>query len=272
MNLALLAKQCRRLTAHQNSLFHQVFKGKYIKYGDILSAELGANPSWAWRSILEGRKVIKKGLKWRMGKGINIQVYEDPWITNSCPFSMPRSIQSNPNLTLVHQLMQQDGSQDTKLIRANFPQLIANQILAITPTGSDDSRIWNLNQGANYTVSSGYKLAFGFFQPLIEVFPAYMRNKEMCQSIWSFKVPHKVKIFIWKLIHQGVLVKVNLKKMLPWIADSCPRCNSHQESISHCLLKCHQSETAWRLLSWAPSIRNQEFKRFADWWDHYFQH
>ena len=76
--------------------------------------------------------------------------------------------------------MQQNGSPHIELIRANFPKLITDKILAITPTGSDDSRIWNLNQGANYTVSSGYKLAFGFFQPLIEVFPAYMRNKEMC--------------------------------------------------------------------------------------------
>ena len=81
---------------------------------------------------------------------------------------------------MVHQLMQQNGSRHIELIRANFPKLITDKILAITPTGSDDNKIWSLNRGGKYTVSSGYKVAFGFFQPPIEVFLAYMRNKELC--------------------------------------------------------------------------------------------
>ena len=48
MNLALFAKQCWRLLASQNSLFYKVFRGKYFKFGDVLTAEIESNPSWAW--------------------------------------------------------------------------------------------------------------------------------------------------------------------------------------------------------------------------------
>lgn len=45
MNLALLAKQYWMLALESSSLFYKVFKGKYFRFGDILSAELGSNPS-----------------------------------------------------------------------------------------------------------------------------------------------------------------------------------------------------------------------------------
>jgi len=36
--------------------------------------------SFAWRSILKGREVIKKGAQWRVGNGENILIYKDRWL------------------------------------------------------------------------------------------------------------------------------------------------------------------------------------------------
>ena len=39
-----------------------------------------ASGSFAWHSILKARKVILKGMKWRIGDGKSINIYGDNWL------------------------------------------------------------------------------------------------------------------------------------------------------------------------------------------------
>ena len=48
-----------------------------------MNAKLGSNPSYLWRSLLEGRSLLQRGMVWRVGDGSNIQVWDDPWLP--CP-------------------------------------------------------------------------------------------------------------------------------------------------------------------------------------------
>ncbi|KAL4627161.1 hypothetical protein ACB092_05G147900 [Castanea dentata] len=50
-NLAILAKQGWRLQTNSSSLFYRVYKAKYFPNCDFVDAELGGQPSYAWRSI-----------------------------------------------------------------------------------------------------------------------------------------------------------------------------------------------------------------------------
>ena len=59
-NGAMLAKQVWRLLEDKTSLFHRFFKAKFFPSGNIFYAKEG-NGSFAWKSILKGREVIKKG-------------------------------------------------------------------------------------------------------------------------------------------------------------------------------------------------------------------
>ena len=43
-------------------------------------ASLGANPSFAWRSIMAGQSIVKKGIRWQVGNGDNIRIWMDKWI------------------------------------------------------------------------------------------------------------------------------------------------------------------------------------------------
>ena len=51
-NLALLAKQGWRLQTNSSSLFHRVYKAKYFPMCDFLEADMGHQPSYAWRSLM----------------------------------------------------------------------------------------------------------------------------------------------------------------------------------------------------------------------------
>ena len=43
--------------------------------------------SYAWRSILIRREVLKEGMRWRVGDGTIIHVWDDPWMpSNFLPF------------------------------------------------------------------------------------------------------------------------------------------------------------------------------------------
>ena len=78
-NDAMLAKQVWRLAENQASLFHRFFKEKFFPNGSIFDAKVGSG-SFAWRSILKGRDIVRKGLQWRVGNGSLIRIYHDSWL------------------------------------------------------------------------------------------------------------------------------------------------------------------------------------------------
>ena len=78
-NQALLAKQCWRLVNQPDCLVARFIASRYHPHGDFMSVELGARPSYAWRSLLFGRELMEKGLRREIGNGHNTRVWLDKW-------------------------------------------------------------------------------------------------------------------------------------------------------------------------------------------------
>jgi len=93
-NTALLAKQGWRILQAQDSLVRRILKEKYFPQGSFLQAQLGRNPSYACLSIFNARKVLERGLMWRVGNGDNIQIWQDKWIPKPTTYKIrwPESI------------------------------------------------------------------------------------------------------------------------------------------------------------------------------------
>ena len=70
----MLAKQGWRLIQHEDSLVARILEAKYYENGDFMTAQVGNNPSYTWRSIIEGRAILEKGLIWRVGNGTSINI------------------------------------------------------------------------------------------------------------------------------------------------------------------------------------------------------
>ena len=66
-NDALLAKQAWRLLHQKDSLFYRIFKARFFPHCSILEAPNSSNGFYAWRSILKGRDLLLKGVRWRVG-------------------------------------------------------------------------------------------------------------------------------------------------------------------------------------------------------------
>ena len=79
-NDALLAKQAWLLLHNKDSLFYRVFKSKFFPHCSILDDKENFGGSYAWRSILKGRYVLKKGVRWRIGTGESINLWANLWM------------------------------------------------------------------------------------------------------------------------------------------------------------------------------------------------
>ena len=79
-NKALLAKQGWHLQMGGNSLLYRVLKAKYFPTSDFVHALIGHNPSYIWRSLIFAQRLVIEGLRWRVGNGANIKVWQDKWV------------------------------------------------------------------------------------------------------------------------------------------------------------------------------------------------
>ena len=79
-NQALLAKQAWRILSSPESLVSKVLQAKYFPNSDFLASSAHVGCSHIWRSIVWGKELLEKGLRWNVGDGSNLKVFKDKWI------------------------------------------------------------------------------------------------------------------------------------------------------------------------------------------------
>jgi hypothetical protein len=75
-NQALLAKQAWRVFSSPDSLAAKFLKAKYFNQGDFLTATAKVGCSHIWRSLMWGKELLSKGLRWNVGDGKSIDVFQ----------------------------------------------------------------------------------------------------------------------------------------------------------------------------------------------------
>lgn len=82
-NDALLAKIAWRLLKNPDSILGQTLLGKYCHSSSLLDGPTTGDMSNEWRGILVGREVLKLGVGWAIGNGIDVNVCNENWISTS---------------------------------------------------------------------------------------------------------------------------------------------------------------------------------------------
>ncbi|KAJ9153349.1 hypothetical protein P3X46_026797 [Hevea brasiliensis] len=162
-NLALLAKQGWRILSDPDSLLAQVLKGRYFPHTSFIRAKKGNNPSWGWQSLLWGRQVLTRGVRWQFSDGNSILCKEDLWIPSSFP--NPAMVKDDADISInwASQLLNHNTNtwDISKLIRVYQEEEIKN-ILAfpISLFRKEDKIVWHFTNNGVYSVKSGYQLAY----------------------------------------------------------------------------------------------------------------
>lgn len=259
LNQALLAKQARRVLTNPESLAAKIFKQLYFPSCNFLQAKSGNNPSFVWTSLLCGRDLMAKGIRWRIGNGTRVNVFRDPWLLRPHTFK-PITVPNQGSLNImVSELINESGVWDWSKINGmlwEVDMLEVNRVLVGINFG-EDRIIWHYSPNGVYTVWSGYHLASDM--------DASSSNGLKCgfssglRKLWSLKLPNKIKIHLWRLLFNAIPVKVNLLIRGVGSESMCPCCRLFQEDVNHLFWYCHCARKIWRSSTLWPCLA--EFPR-----------
>lgn len=253
-NQSLLAKQSWRMLCFPDSLVARVFKGKYFPNTDILNSKAGYRPSYVWRSIIWGKKLMCKGLRKRIGSGRNTRVFSDPWLPREHSFKPITPIPPLRELTLVSDLISASGRWNEAKLREFFWEDDVNCILSIPLCKSalPDVWMWHFTKDGMFSTRSAYKL----FSNGLTMGECSFGNGNLVwwKKLWTSGIPSKVRIFMWKLFFEILPTNLNLCKrnitQIPW----CPICKKEKESVFHTFYDCKSSKILWDMVF--PQLRS----------------
>jgi len=160
-NLAMLGKHGWKFITEPNSLVARIFKARYFPSSSYLTATVGHNPSYVWRSIMRSRFIVRGGARWSIGSGATISILNEPWLSNG-EFISSDILGSHfvHNFTINILMNLHDKSWNEQVVRQVFSADIANKILH-TPLISqveEDKIIWKAERHRRYSVRSAYRL------------------------------------------------------------------------------------------------------------------
>lgn len=174
----------------------RLFKARYIPNTDFLICQIGANPSYVWRSIFSDKIDVQHGARWRIGTGANIPLFGAPWLKDG------RSFTTNCPMyeTLSHVKVQNIIEPTTKvwsttLISSPFGHNTIQIILNTTlhPLVSENKLVRKAEKNGNYFVRSAYRICV---TDIADNFHLHVPGR--WNLIWKLKVPPKIKNFVWR--------------------------------------------------------------------------
>lgn len=160
-NLALLGKQTRRILQHPKCLMARMLKERYFPETNILNANQGKKASFIWKSILQGRDLLKKGLRFCIGDGSLISAWLDPWLPLHNPRPPHKTVDAPPQLLVKDLLNSTQTDWDLLKVTTWIAPEDVDTVLSIKLSSSakEDFLGWHYTKDGMYTVKSAYWLS-----------------------------------------------------------------------------------------------------------------
>ena len=159
-NDALLAKQTWRVLHDKSSLFYRIFKARFFPNCSIMEATCPSSTSYAWKSIIKGRDVIKRGASLRIGDGKSVHIWGDRWLPQKhSPLVLSPQVHRLVEAK-VNRLIDEDRScWRTDLIDETLLDFEAKLVkgIPLCLIEQSDELIWPHSANGAYTVKMGYQ-------------------------------------------------------------------------------------------------------------------
>ncbi|KAL6204988.1 hypothetical protein ACLB2K_022254 [Fragaria x ananassa] len=253
-NLALLAKQGWRILQHPDNIVSRVLKAKYFLDSDFMDAKLKSGASFIWRSIMAGRQVLAKGVRYQVVNGENIFVWYDKWIPipyRFRPFSEP--MDGLEELKVADLIDPDDRAWQVHLLQELFTQhevdLIAK--IPLSCRAPSDRLVWHFDKRGRYNVKSGYwawRLASKATDQASSSSNAIGGEQGRYWScLWKINVSAKIKMFVWRLLRDIIPTRVALANRKVNVSDMhCLLCGVVAETGAHLFKECAVVKAFWR--------------------------
>jgi len=200
-------------------------------------------------------KVIENGIIWRVGDRNHIRIWEDAWIPAGVThrLSTPRG---NIVISKVAELIDPSrGTWDSELINDLFWEEDAVNILSI-PMHMDKEDIvaWHFVRKGVFSVKSAYHVLEDEAESKLvrqrgeSSSQSLGSRKQMWKKLWRVPRPPKIKQCVWRVAHNSLAHKMNIKSKKISLDTRCPVCLKYDEDGAHCFFKCKEVRKVWREL------------------------
>lgn len=165
---------------------------------DALDSSKG---SYAWKSLLKGRDVLRKGLRWRIGTGDAVNLWSDPWLPSTDQPQIQSLVSHEfANAQVCSIINPVTQCWDANLLNLLFlpHEVLLIQSIPLSQRPVEDKFVWPFNQSGAYNVKSGYK----FLSQEVEAldFRAQDVDQDVWMKVWGLTVQNKIKNLLWRAI------------------------------------------------------------------------
>lgn len=219
---------------------------------------------------MHGLELVKKGAIWRIGNGRSVRIWRDPWIprefSNKVIFPRGRC-----RLCWVSELITPRREWDKNLLLSYFNPMDVKAILKvkISHRPMEDFVAWSRDNSGIFTVRSAYNLALYLKNEHVTGCSSASADGErkLWQHIWSGAIPHKVKIFSWKLSKDALCTKANKVKRNMEKEATCELCGMTNETSFHAVVECPLAFDLRQAMRQRWSLPKEELFRYTgpDW-------
>lgn len=118
------------------------------------------NASAVWHGIVHGLELVKKGMIWRVGNGITIRTWRDPWVPRG-PSLRPITPKGRCRLNRMADFLSPSGVWNVELLNRFFWPADVQVICSIRTSPSQGSEFiaWFPGRFVLFSVKSAYQLA-----------------------------------------------------------------------------------------------------------------
>lgn len=211
--------------------------------------------SYTWRSIQKGLTVLQNGMLWRVGNGSHTNIWSDPWIPRSWS-RKPLTPRGANLVSKVEELIDPyTGSWDDGLLVQTFWEEDVAAIKSIPVHAKmEDMVAWHYDMRGCFSVKSAYKVQREIdrrssMRGCPGTSSGENEEEDFWKKLWKLGVPEKIKHFLWRLCHNTLALRGNLKHRGMDIDTRCVMCGRFNEDAGHLFFKCKQAKKVWQELN-----------------------
>ena len=177
--------------------------------------------SYTWSGIWEAKENMKDGCRWVLGDGKSIHIHTDRWLRGKENFCVDSDGRPRDSIKVCDFFLDGSKTWDVDKVRATFTSNDAEAILAtrIPQTSTRDRIAWVHSNNGQYYVKTGYQTWHRHHLGGVE-----LQQSDGWGKIWRLGIPHKIKVFLWRMCRNNVPVRNLLRVKGIHVPISCVMC------------------------------------------------
>jgi hypothetical protein len=194
--------------------------------------------------------MLARGVIKRVGLG-DINVWEDNWIPGVRSLKPLIRLQTTI-AERVHELfILGTRTWNIQVVQKYFMAIEVAEVLKIKPSDrlERDVLAWAHERHGQYSVKSAYRLL-----KTKQMEKAMADSREASGSgasahwstLWKLEVPPKVQVFWWRVLHNSLPSKMEMKQRHIAKKSHCEMCGHQEETLFHVFFDCPLAKRFWR--------------------------